>query len=115
MDPRGLQQGRKSRGLRDPCKFLALDTKLLASLTRVAKGELAREILIFRETEASHSRANRGRQILHVFDQYFKKEVGSLYSVEDLLKVRLLADDLSTFMNNCERVRSRLSHMPDET
>ena len=50
-------------------------------------------------------------------DQYFKtnEEVGSLYSVEDLLKVRLLNDDLSTFINNWESVMSGLSHTPDET
>ena len=34
------------------------------------------------------------------------EEVGSLYSVEDLLKVRLLNDDLSTFINNWESVMS---------
>ena len=50
-------------------------------------------------------------------DQYFKtnEEVGSLYSVEDLLKVRLLNDDLSTFINNWESVMTGLSHTPDET
>ena len=78
--------------LRDPGKFLTLDTKFLAALTKVARGELSREILIFKETEAAKSRAVRGRQVLYLFDQYFKanEEVGSLYSVEDLLKVRLL-------------------------
>ena len=103
--------------LRDPGKFLALDTKLLAALTKVARAELSREILIFQETEASKSRAVRGRQVLYLFDQYFKtnEEVGSLYSVEDLLKVRLLNDDLSTFINNWESVMSGLSHTPDET
>ena len=94
--------------LRDPGKFLALDTKLLAALAKVARAELSREILIFQETEASKSRAVRGRQVLYLFDQYFKtnEEVGSLYSVEDLLKVRLPNDDLSTFINNWESVMS---------
>ena len=103
--------------LRDPGKFLTLDTKLLAALTKVARGELSREILIFKETEATKSRAVRGRQVLYLFDQYFKtnEEVGSLYSVEDLLKVRLINDDLSTFINNWESVMSGLSHTPDET
>ena len=104
-------------GLRDPGKFLTLDTKLLKALTTVSRGELAREILIFKETEASKDRAVRGRQVLYLFDQYFKtnEEVGSLYSVEDLLKVRLVNDDLSTFLSNWESVISGLSHMPDET
>ena len=43
------------------------------------------------------------------------EEVGSLYSVEDLLKVGLLNDDLSTVINNWESVMSGLSHTPDET
>ena len=75
-------------------------------------------ILIFKETEAAKDRAVRGRQVLYLFDQYFKtkEEVGSLYSVEDLLKVRFVVnDDLSTFLSNWENVISGLGHMPDET
>ena len=102
--------------LRDPGKFLALDTKLLAALSKVAKGELARQILNFKEVEAGFERAVRGRQILYLFDQHFKtnEEVGSLYSVEDLLKVTLVQDDLSTFLHNWESVIAGMSHIPDE-
>ena len=102
--------------LRDPGKFVTLDTKLLAALTKVAKGELARQILNFKETEAGERRAVRGRQVLYLFDQHFKtnEEVGSLYSVEDLLKVNLLQDDLSTFIHNWESVVAGMSHVPDE-
>ena len=90
---------------------------MLAALTKIARGELSREVLIFKETEASKNKAVRGRQVLYLFDQYFKtnEEVGALYSVEDLLKVRLLNDDLSTFLGNWESVMSGLSHTPDET
>ena len=49
-------------GLRDAGKFLTLDT-LVAARTKVAKGELAREVLIFKETDVSKSRAVRGRQV----------------------------------------------------
>ena len=56
--------------LRDPGKFVTLDTKLLAALTKVAKGELARQILNFKETEAGERRAG-GRQVLYLFDQHF--------------------------------------------
>ena len=51
----------------------------------------------------------------YLFDQCFKtnEEVASLYSVEDLLNVRLIGDDLNTFVNNWESVMSGLSHMPD--
>ena len=82
----------------------------------MAKGELARQILNFKETEAGDRRAVRGRQVLYLFDQHFKtnEEVGSLYSVEDLLKVNLLQDDLSTFIHNWESVVAGMSHVPDE-
>ena len=106
--------GRSS--LRDPGKFVTLDTKLLAALAKVAKGELARQVLNFKEIEAGERRAVRGRQVLYLFDQHFKtnEEVGSLYSVEDLLKVNLLQDDLSTFIHNWESVVAGISHVPDE-
>ena len=82
----------------------------------MAKGELARQILNFKETEAGERRAVRGRQVLYLFDQHFKtnEEVGSLYSVEDLLKVNLLLDDLSTFIRRWESVVAGMSHVPDE-
>ena len=82
----------------------------------MANGELARQILNFKETEAGERRAVRGRQVLYLFDQHFKTndEVGSLYSVEDLLKVNLLQDDPSTFIHNWESVVAGMSHVPDE-
>ena len=48
----------------DPKKCLTIDTKLLAVLTKLAKGELARQILNFKEVEAGFGRAVRDRQIL---------------------------------------------------
>ena len=68
--------------LREPGKFLTLDTKLLAALTKIAKGELVN----FKETEANAGRAVRGRQVLFMFNQHFRtnEELGALYSVEDL-------------------------------
>ena len=45
--------GASHDSLRSPGKFLTLDTKLLEALTTVSRGELAREILIFKETEAA--------------------------------------------------------------
>ena len=99
-------KGASHEALRDPQKFLTLDTKLLA----------ARQILNFKDVEAGKGRAVRGRQILYLFDQYFKtnEEVGSLYSVEDLLKVNLLGDASSSFIHNWESVIAGMSHIPDE-
>ena len=42
---------------RETGKFLTLDTKILSALSRVAKGDLARQIINYKESEAT---ANRG-------------------------------------------------------
>ena len=91
-----------------------LDTKILSALSRVAKGDLARQIINFKESEATANRAVRGRQVLLMFEHYFKtnEEAGSLYSIEDLLKVQLSGDDLSTFIHNWESVIAGLTINP---
>ena len=58
--------------LRETGKFLTLDTKILSALSRVAKGDLARQIISYKESEASANRAVRGRQVLLMFEHYFK-------------------------------------------
>ena len=106
-----------NEALRITGKFLTLDTKILNSLSRVAKGELNRQIINYKESEAAAGRAARGRQVLFMFEQFFKanEAAGSLYSVEDLLKVKLTRDDLSTFIHNWESVIAGLNHQPEET
>ena len=90
--------------LRETGKFLTLDTKLLAALSKIE------------EVEASKGHAVRGRQVLLMFEQFFEtnEEAGSLYSVEDLLKVTLNSDDLSTFIHNWESVIAGMSHVLEE-
>ena len=102
--------------LREPGKFVTLDTKLLAALSKVAKGDLDKHILNFKETEAAQKRSVRGRQILYLFEQHVKtnEEVGSLYSVEDLLKVNMVGDDLTSFLHNWESIIAGMSHIPEE-
>ena len=106
-----------SEALRTTGKFLTLDTKILNALSVVAKGELNRQIINYKESEAVAGRAVRGRQVLFMFEQFFKtnEAAGSLYSVEDLLKVKLVRDDLSTFIHNWESVIAGLNHQPEET
>ena len=106
-----------SEALRTTGKFLTLDTKILNALSVVAKGELNRQIINYKESEAAAGRAVRGRQVLFMFEQFFKtnEAAGSLYSVEDLLKVKLVRDDLSTFIHNWESVIAGLNHQPEET
>ena len=62
--------------LRDPGKFLTLDGKLLAALTKVAKGELAREILIFKETRGNRDAQGKAhlRRLVSVHQQLGKRD-----------------------------------------
>ena len=72
--------------LRKAGKFLTLDTKILSALSRVAKGELTRQTINYKESEASVGRAVRGRQVLLIFEHFFKtnEETRSVCSVQDL-------------------------------
>ena len=42
--------------LGNPADFVTLDTKILAQLSKVAWGELARQILTFKDVEAQNKR-----------------------------------------------------------
>ena len=92
--------------LSNPRQFVTLDTKILAQLSRVAKGDLGTQILNFKEVEAASGRVARGRQVLFMFEQYFRRneEAGALYGTEDLLKIHLVNDDLATFIRNWDAV-----------
>ena len=67
-----------SDALRTTGKFITLDTKILNALSRVAKGELNRQIINYKESEAAAGRAVRGRQVLFMFDSSSKpaKQLG---------------------------------------
>ena len=56
-------------------------------------------------------------QVFLMLEQYFNidEEAGSLYSVEDLLNVKLISDDLSTFIHNWDSAIAGLNHQPEET
>ena len=84
--------------------------------SKVVNGELARQIVKCKHSEAARSRAVRGKQVLWMFEQLFRtnEEVGALYLVEDLLKVSLINDDISAFIRNWESVIAGVSHVPAE-
>ncbi len=102
--------------LGNPGDFVTLDTKILAQLSRAAEGELARQILTFKDTEAQSKREVRGRQVLLMFEQYFKtnEEAGALYGTENLLQVRLQSDDLKSFLQSWDAVIAGVKRIPDE-
>ena len=91
--------------LSNPRQFVTLDTKILAQLSRVAKGDLATQISISKRLRRQVV-VLRVRQVLFMFEQYFRtnEEAGALYGTEDLLKIHLVNDDLATFIRNWDAV-----------
>ena len=105
--------------LQDPGKFLTLDTKLSAALTRSAGGDLATRILNFKEQQSRKGIQVRGRYVLLMFEDYFKtsEEAGSLYRVEDLLGVVKVGDtvqDLRRFINKWDATLAGMAITPDD-
>ena len=105
--------------LQDPGKFLTLDTKLSAALTRSAGGDLATRILNYKENQSRKGVQVRGRYVLLMFEDYFKtsEEAGSLYRVEDLLGVYKVGDtvqDLRRFVNKWDATLAGMATAPDD-
>ena len=93
--------------LQAPAKFITLDTKLSAALTRSAKGDLATKIHNFKDEESKNGIQVRGRRVLLMLEDYFRtsEKAGSLYRVEDLLEVVRTAEsveDLRRFLSPLE-------------
>ena len=69
--------------LQDPGKFITLDTKLSAALTRSAKGDLATKIHNFKDEKSKKGIQARGRRVLLMFDLRITsgrlEEAGSLH------------------------------------
>ena len=91
--------------LQDPGKFITLDTKLSAALTRSAKGDPATKIHNFKDEKSKNRIQVRGRSVLLMLEDYFRtsEEAGSLYPVEDLLGVVRTGEsveDLRRFLNH---------------
>ena len=105
--------------LQDPGKFLTLDTKLSAALTRSAGGDLATRILNYKEQQSRKGIQVRGRYVLLMFEDYFKtsEEAGSLYRVEDLLGVVKVGDsvqDLRRFVNKWDATLAGMASTPED-
>lgn len=105
--------------LQNPGKFVTLDTKLCAALTRSAKSDLATRILNFKEEKAKVGIQVRGRTILLMFDDYFKtsEEAGNLYRVEDLLNVIKVGDsiqDLKRFVKKWDATIAGMREPPED-
>ena len=109
-------QDTKIDDLRDTEGFPTLDAKVLSAVTNVLEGEFARQIDSFKEREAHAGRLVRGRQVLAKLDAYFATSAlhGSLYEFEDLLGVKLVNENLITFMSNWDTVLSGMKVTPED-
>ena len=86
-------------------KFITLDTKLSAALTRSAKGDLATKIHNFKDENSKKGIQVRGRRVLLMLEDCFKtsEEAGSLHRVEDLLGVVRTGDSVENFKSFLNR------------
>ena len=105
--------------LQEPGKFITLDTKLSAALTRLAKGDLATKIHNFKDEKSKKGIQVRGRRVLLMFEDYFRtsEEAGSLYRVEDLLGVVRTGEsveDLRRFLNRWDATIAGMETPPDD-
>ena len=105
--------------LQEPGKFITLDTKLSAALTRSAKGDLATKIHNFKDEKSKKGIQVRGRRVLLMFEDYFRtsEEAGSLYRVEDLLGVVRTGEsveDLRRFLNRWDATIAGMETPPDD-
>jgi hypothetical protein len=105
--------------LLEPGKFITLDNKLSAALTRSAKGDLATKIHNFKDEKPKKGIHVRGRRVLLMFEDYFRtsEEAGSLYRVEDLLGVVRTGEsveDLRRFLNRWDATIAGMETPPDD-
>ena len=76
-------------------------TSRSSAVMNVLEGEFARQIDSVKERGAHAGRLVRGRRVLAKLDAYFATSAlhGSLYEFEDLLGVKLINENLVTFLN----------------
>ena len=113
------QRDELEKKLQDPGKFITLDTKLSAALTRSAKGDLATKIHNFKDEKSKNGIQVRGRRVLLMFEDHFRtsEEAGSLYRVEDLLGVVRngeSVEDLRRFLNRWDATIAGMETPPDD-
>ena len=98
----------------DPTKFPSLDAKIASSISKLAKGELGRSIVQQQEIAAKQGKMLMGRQMLFMVYAYFSvsADAGSLYSITDLMSVRLNDDRIENFLNSWNHVLAGMETYP---
>ena len=112
-----FQEDQKIDALADSEGFPTLDAKLLASLTNCAEGDLGRQIATFKELQARENKPVKGRQVLLKFHEYFATSIkhGAIYDLEDLASVKLVNDDLKSFISKWDSVLAGMKREPEQS
>ena len=112
-----FQEDQKIDSLAELEGFPTLDAKLLSSLTNCAEGDLGRQIATFKELQARENKPVKGRQVLLKFHEYFATSIkhGAIYDLEDLLSVRLVNDDLKSFISKWDSVLAGMKKEPEQS
>ena len=87
--------------------FPTLDAKLLSSLTNCAEGGLGRQIATFKELQARENKPVKSRQVLLKYQ--------AIYDLEDLMSVRLVNDDLKSFISKWDSVLAGMKKEPGQS
>ncbi len=104
------------RDLEDPGEgWISIDRKLAAALTKIAHGEVGREIIQFSTVALNTNVIARGRVLLAmVFRCYASGDSAQvLYVLNHLQKLIVKGDGLESFHNTWSLVVSELSEPPD--
>ena len=86
-------------------RFARLDRLLASAVTKIAHGELGRQITQKNEDALKEGRMARGRELLWLVLDYYRTgtTADSMFSLNDLQAVKCQNDKLEQFQNNCQK------------
>ena len=93
--------------LEDPGEgWISLDRKLAAAITKIAKGEIGREITQYNTTALNNNQVVRGRVLLALVFRYYSSGTSGqvLYDMNHLQTLTLHGDNLEGFRNTWNMV-----------
>ena len=97
--------------------WVSLDRKIAASLTKMAHGEIGREITQKSNTRLNNNTIARGRVLLAIVLRYYASGQNgqAMYDMNHLQTLVMKGDNLEAFHNTWNMVMSELSHVPEDT
>ena len=97
--------------------WVSLDRKLAAALTRIAHGELGRELSQKTTESLNRNEIVRGRTLLAIVFRYYAHGNNGqvLYDMNHLQSLKMKDNDIENFHNSWNLVLSELENRPDPT